>query len=1629
MKAFKKLMAVLLSVMMLLGMVIIPTAAEEVSAEETVTKTYDLLDLSDAALGTVEGTSYPDGVSEIAFDVPQHTGEKQVVENADGKKVLQLDLSDFTFDTSVGGKVERIFSRGSATGYNEAYSILAANIPAAHIPYISSINLKLKKSEDSDSRIAFEYGVTDGSNWSRVDGYANQYVWDKGTNEFSFNPDSLHKVAKWKVQQYSNTIDSAAGWDDTFTGIFLTLTAYTAVTGGNAGTLEIEEMSYTVTTTESVMATFPVAKKFNVLDLTDAAVGDYATGAVPYPAGVSEFNLNGTTQYAETTSVVANSEGKKALRFDLSKFTLTNSASYNNLAGAGYNQVYAIHLNNVNETHIPYITSVNIRMRKSADSDAAIAYELGVTDGTYYSKVGNQNRTVAADTKGGIAASYDPATLYKGKVWNVSYNWSATGSWNKDFTGMFFTFAAYTAEGATAGTLDIEEISYTCSATAEEWANMPITKTIDMLDLSDVELGDFATTSYPVGGSEFRFPTGRSTATTMYDGDRKVVTNADGKKVLQLNLDGLTYNTASSFVNRLSQAAYTPVYAVKLTDIPATYAPYLGNINLKLKKSDDSEARVVYEFGMTDGVLYSKKTANNNQAMEVGTQEINISYGRSELTQTTAWKLGWDQTNSGTNWVDKAYTGIFLAIGAYTEEGKTAGTITIEEMSYTVTATEAELAAADAEWEKIKYRVNDFESDSTAIETEFAAGGAKALEVTSKDKTININNPYFQLADGISFWVYNPSNVTRSFKIKLGTADSSVKYVRAANDKIPAKSYRKIEFDFNCIYTDHNTGNPAGWYVGENVCLTPAERAAITTIEIRNRTMVDGAYAPYYVDDIYLSDTLKLKEETDVVLDAETVTGATLNADGKFVIPASAEDQTVEISVPKGSMTNASNITFNLTSNASADVSLRLYANATLDANRENGGEPAYIKAGAQPWQFTLYNREVTLSVDSSTVTEFRNTISQKMFFSDPVNTWKAAIKYEHTGIFAQTDTVQFDSWTKHNLPTPTEKASIDTLYVNVKAFGDPTNADDYITLDSIEFESQGVTINTPKVTENTVDGAVSTITQPIGFEGQTYGRLSGPALNVGKSFPGKTAMVYVNAYDGYYLDSIAAVDNLGNTVALTQVVPTDGANVGVFYSFEVPTADVTIEPVFKKLKGTLISEIGYDDSSFELSYVTPVVAGQVYNEDSGDLENLVDCGVIVVGYDALEKYGLTEEDLTRENVEMWKETGHNIANYIFEMDEEDIIGDMKDGVSKHIIHFTDITPEMRRNVYVYVAKYANFTNNAGESTVPVNQTIVNTFDGLVYGDSFVPEFNSYRGVNYTSTSTNIEYMQELAGLGYDHIRLVRRANASWDYGLDENGNFTEAYLQKTDKIIENALKCGLSVVLDLHSLANINGDFENNADAYRNAWAVLGERYAAYPESVVFELINEPRTDIADDEDYDPVANPDPMTIEELNTLQCELIDSIRSFEGNENRKVVIGNNWNAAWDIETSFTEELLNKGNLIVDFHYYSPMDFSHSGQGEYIAGATDWGDTTLMDKKFAEMNALAENYGVGIWIGEWGAYQAEYNAKLAYYEAMVSKMYEYGISWAVWASTDSWSGWDSATNSWDNNILAILFAEQE
>jgi endoglucanase len=176
------------------------------------------------------------------------------------------------------------------------------------------------------------------------------------------------------------------------------------------------------------------------------------------------------------------------------------------------------------------------------------------------------------------------------------------------------------------------------------------------------------------------------------------------------------------------------------------------------------------------------------------------------------------------------------------------------------------------------------------------------------------------------------------------------------------------------------------------------------------------------------------------------------------------------------------------------------------------------------------------------------------------------------------------------------------------------------------------------------------------------------------------------------------------------------------------------------------------------------------------------------------------------------------------------------------------------------------------------------------------------------STYTDVNDIVLIKQLGFDHIRLSVDPEP-----LNRQANQPNVFLPALDKIVQTAQAQGLAVIIDIHPQSDYkrrvreDGSF---AGKFADLWRALATHYASYPPDLTFfEVMNEP-------EDQD--AN-------QWTGIQAQLVAAIHSVAP-RNTIIVSGARWS---DIDQLLQLQPLADSNLIYNFHFYTPHNFTHQG----------------------------------------------------------------------------------------------------
>ena len=218
--------------------------------------------------------------------------------------------------------------------------------------------------------------------------------------------------------------------------------------------------------------------------------------------------------------------------------------------------------------------------------------------------------------------------------------------------------------------------------------------------------------------------------------------------------------------------------------------------------------------------------------------------------------------------------------------------------------------------------------------------------------------------------------------------------------------------------------------------------------------------------------------------------------------------------------------------------------------------------------------------------------------------------------------------------------------------------------------------------------------------------------------------------------------------------------------------------------------------------------------------------------------------------------------------------------------------------------------------------------------DIFVLNQRLGRGVNFGNAleapsegewgmTLESSYFDLVKEAGFDSIRLpiswTTHASKEAPYEID-NG-----FMDRVQWAVDEALSRGLNIIVNIHHYDTLNSDPISEEERYLAIWKQIAEHFKDYPNTVYFELLNEPHDVLSQDDLWNPLLQKALQVIREINP----------------NRAVIVGpTTYNS---ISALASLELPDDSNLIVTVHFYEPFAFTHQG-AEWAGGGgpigTEW-----------------------------------------------------------------------------------------
>jgi endoglucanase len=277
------------------------------------------------------------------------------------------------------------------------------------------------------------------------------------------------------------------------------------------------------------------------------------------------------------------------------------------------------------------------------------------------------------------------------------------------------------------------------------------------------------------------------------------------------------------------------------------------------------------------------------------------------------------------------------------------------------------------------------------------------------------------------------------------------------------------------------------------------------------------------------------------------------------------------------------------------------------------------------------------------------------------------------------------------------------------------------------------------------------------------------------------------------------------------------------------------------------------------------------------------------------------------------------------------------------------------------------------------------------------------------------DYFKIMSELGFSHVRIPIRWNTAERSMSTAPYTIYPVFMQRIKFVVDKALENKLHPIINMHHHDDFFAAPDAGKDRFLAQWTQIAELFKDYPDSLVFELMNEP---------HDKLDGP------KWNSFVREALDVIRPT--NPKRIVMIGTSpWGG---LDGVANLDLPDDDYLILTVHYYNPFEFTHQG-AEWVGSqsqawlGTKWNDTEAeresVKNQFAFTKSFAQQHNIPVHVGEFGAYsKADLDSRVRWTTFLARWFEEQNFSWAYWEFSAGFGIYNPQTKQLLNPLVNAL-----
>ena len=248
-----------------------------------------------------------------------------------------------------------------------------------------------------------------------------------------------------------------------------------------------------------------------------------------------------------------------------------------------------------------------------------------------------------------------------------------------------------------------------------------------------------------------------------------------------------------------------------------------------------------------------------------------------------------------------------------------------------------------------------------------------------------------------------------------------------------------------------------------------------------------------------------------------------------------------------------------------------------------------------------------------------------------------------------------------------------------------------------------------------------------------------------------------------------------------------------------------------------------------------------------------------------------------------------------------------------------------------------------------------------------------------------------IQALGFDTVRIPIK----WSAHAQRRAPYIidDMFFRRVDTVIAQALAAGLQVIIDVHHYDELNEAPEHHLPRLYAFWEQISARYQTWPDGLMFEIINEPHTE---------------MTFRRVDQVNRDILSLIR--QTNPDRWVILGGGqWGT---LEGLIRTNPPYDPRAMVTFHYYDPFEFTHQGAPwayEPMPMGRSWGtsaERTEVVSHFSYAADYRQNVRMPVLMGEFGVYEevpAMDRANWTRHVRRTAEQFDFGWCYWDWATS--------------------------